>query len=151
MKIEFSKADTGDISEILQIEKKVFTDAWSERDIKSAVESPNSICYKAKVDGVICAYVLGNKILPEGEIYRIATALEYRNMGIGRALLSHLIENEKSRGLSDLFLEFRESNEAAEKLYTGCGFNKISIRKNYYKKPTENAVNMHLSVGGRDR
>jgi ribosomal-protein-alanine N-acetyltransferase len=33
-----------------------------------------------------------------------------------------------------IILEVRQSNDTAKNLYTKLGFNKISKRKNYYKK-----------------
>jgi ribosomal-protein-alanine N-acetyltransferase len=46
--------------------------------------------------------------------------------------------------INKIFLEVRESNLPARKLYEGVGFKKMGIRKNYYQ--TENAVNYELRM-----
>jgi ribosomal-protein-alanine N-acetyltransferase len=43
---------------------------------------------------------------------------------------------------NSIFLEVRESNSPAIGLYKKFGFVKISIRKNFYSFPDENAVVM---------
>jgi ribosomal-protein-alanine N-acetyltransferase len=44
-----------------------------------------------------------------------------------------------------LFLEVRESNEAALKLYRKLGFGEIGRREKYYENPEETAIVMRLS------
>ena len=46
----------------------------------------------------------------------------------------------------DIFLEVRESNQVAINFYKKNKFNQISIRKNYYSEPNENAIIMKLEV-----
>ena len=59
--------------------------------------------------------------------------------------LDDLIENLKSKGVTSLFLEVRESNVSAIKLYEKLGFIKLSVRKNYYEG-VENAINYLLKI-----
>ena len=42
----------------------------------------------------------------------------------------------------EIFLEVRESYTPAIKLYEKCGFERLSVRKNFYSNPTENAIVM---------
>ena len=103
------------------------------------------MCYVALSDGQISAYVIGRQIAPEGEIYRLATLPEYRRRGIAYRLLDYAVKCERGRGLESLFLEVREQNSAARRLYESYGFKKIGERKNYYKNPADNAIIMLLS------
>ena len=73
------------------------------------------------------------------EILAIATIEEYRNNGIAQELLDKI----KTK---DIFLEVRESNQVAINFYKKNKFNQISIRKNYYSEPNENAIIMKLEV-----
>jgi ribosomal-protein-alanine acetyltransferase len=88
------------------------------------------------------AYVIGRLIAPEAEIYRVAVRTDKRRRGIGYRLLDYAIKTERGRGLESVFLEVRESNVPARNLYRAHGFREISLRKNYYHNPTENAVIM---------
>ena len=73
------------------------------------------------------------------EILAIATIKEYRNKGVAQGLLDKI----KTK---DIFLEVRESNQVAINFYKKNKFKEISIRKNYYSKPNENAIIMKLEV-----
>ncbi|MBO7304517.1 MAG: ribosomal protein S18-alanine N-acetyltransferase [Clostridia bacterium] len=143
--MEIRRALPNDASIIAEAERKIFSDPWSEADIISTISTEGSMCYVALSDGQISAYVIGRQIAPEGEIYRLATLPEYRRRGIAYRLLDYAVKCERGRGLESLFLEVREQNSAARRLYESYGFKKIGERKNYYKNPADNAIIMLLS------
>ena len=62
-----------------------------------------------------------------------------QHQGIGCQLMKAFKEYVKSRDITQIFLEVRESNTLAQKLYEKTGFRKVAVRKNYYKEPQENA------------
>lgn len=58
---------------------------------------------------------------------------EARKLGVGQALLGHLIEDlERREGMEALFLEVRPDNLIARKLYEDNGLAEVGRRKNYY-------------------
>lgn len=75
------------------------------------------------------------------DLLSIAVSHEYRKQGIGRVMLRRLIGGAKRRGMEQMFLEVRQSNEPAKKLYTSEGFQEVGIRKKYYPDG-ENAIVM---------
>ena len=60
----------------------------------------------------------------------------------GAALLGALFAESERRGAAVLRLEVRGSNLAARRLYEKNGFETVGKRKNYYEKPTEDAILM---------
>ena len=147
--MEIRKAIPQDATRISELEREIFPDPWSERDITDTVSVEGGMCYVAVSDGVISAYILGRVIAPEGEIYRIATAPEKRKRGIAYRLLDYAVKCERGRGLESLFLEVRSQNIAARSLYLAYGFKEIGIRKKYYRSPDDDAVIM-LHTNGED-
>ncbi len=77
-----------------------------------------------------------------GEITNVAVHPDYRRKGIASSLVGNLIRICEINKLLYLNLEVRESNCKAISLYNKLGFEKVGIRKNYYKNPTENAILM---------
>ena len=140
MEIRRSKPD--DVTAICQMEMNIFSDPWGEKDIFSYICSERGMCFTALEDGEPIAYIIGSKIPPEAEIYRIAVREDKRQRGIGYRLLSYALKTERGSGVETVFLEVRESNLPARALYRAYGFTEISIRKNYYQNPVENAVIM---------
>ncbi len=139
--MEFSRAGANDASDISRLEERIFPDPWSERAIRDCI-SRGAMCFTAREGGELIAYIIGTLIAPEGEIYRIAVAPEKRQRGIGYRLLDYAVKTERGRGLEILFLEVRSKNTAAKRLYLAYGFKEISVRKNYYKDPPDDAVIM---------
>lgn len=83
---------------------------------------------------------LAYRTLAEGEreILNLAVAPEFRRKGIARQLWAVFLE--RSRG--SVFLEVRESNQAALSLYFSLGFQELGRRHGYYQDPPESAIVM---------
>jgi [ribosomal protein S18]-alanine N-acetyltransferase len=69
---------------------------------------------------------------------------DYRRQGIAQKLLAHTLLDGLQSGGEKGFLEVREGNLAARRLYEKFGFEDIGLRKKYYQDNGENAVMMNL-------
>jgi len=74
----------------------------------------------------------------EIEILNVAVDPIFRRRGAARALVQELI----GRNRGTLYLEVRQSNLAARKLYHSLGFEAIAVRQDYYSGPVESAIVM---------
>lgn len=140
MEIRRSRPD--DATAIAEMEENIFNDPWGKKDIFSYICSDNGMCFTALDDSGVIGYILGTKIPPESEIYRIAVREDKRQRGIGYRLLSYALKTERGSGVETVFLEVRSQNLPARALYQAYGFKEIGIRKNYYQNPPDNAVIM---------
>lgn len=140
--MELRRATPSDTAAIAAAECEIFPDPWSQRDITDTVTTEGAMCYVAVSDGKLLAYIIGRVIIPEGEIYRIATLPAYRKRGIAYRLLDYAVKTERGGGLETLFLEVRKQNIPARSLYRAYGFKEAGVRKNYYKDPTDDAIIM---------
>ncbi|MGE3618662.1 MAG: ribosomal protein S18-alanine N-acetyltransferase, partial [Gemmatimonadales bacterium] len=86
-------------------------------------------------------------IAGEAEILSVAVLPEARRRGIGARLLEETLGGLEARGVRAVFLEVRESNEAARRLYEDFGFRPVGIRADYYQKPREHAVVLRRDLG----
>lgn len=116
---------------VAEIERKSFTDAWTEQMLAESLVNPAFYGLVWEEDGVVLGYV-GTIICGDAEIALIAVSPEMRKHGIGKALLTGAIEYARKSDCENLFLEVRRSNSAAIALYEGCGFTPIGERKKYY-------------------
>ena len=140
--MDIRRARPDDATAIAEMEEKTFSDPWGVKDIFSYVCSESGMCYTALIDGEVVGYIIGRKVIPEGEIYRVAVREDKRQRGIGYRLLSYALKTEGGLGVETVFLEVRSKNAAARRLYLSYGFKEISIRKNYYQNPPDDAVIM---------
>ena len=140
--MDIRRARPDDATAIAEMESQIFSDPWGQKDIFSYICSDTGMCFTALDGEEPIAYIIGRKIAPEGEIYRIAVREDKRQRGIGYRLLSYALKTELGNGVETVFLEVRSKNEAARALYTAYGFKEISIRRNYYQNPSDDAVIM---------
>lgn len=85
-----------------------------------------------------CAYLILIDSIDVYEIFEIAVSKEYQRKGYATKLLEMLPTDK------EIFLEVREDNFAAIKLYEKFKFLKIALRKNYYGE--KNAIIMKKSL-----
>jgi ribosomal protein S18 acetylase RimI-like enzyme len=68
-------------------------------------------------------------------IHDLAVHPDYRNRGIGRALLQRVTDIARARDCCKLTLEVRTDNPAAQRLYRSCGFDELSPVMHFWNKP----------------
>ena len=96
-------------------------------------------CLVAVVEERLAGFAVARRTAPdEIEILNVAVDPPLRRRGIGRSLIRELIG--KTPGVT--FLEVRQSNLAARKLYHSLGFEVIAVRPDYYSGPVESAIVM---------
>ena len=57
-----------------------------------------------------------------GRAFKFCLAPAYQGQGLAREFLVQVLADMTDQGSESVFLEVRESNEAAIRLYLGCGF-----------------------------
>jgi len=121
-----------DNKEIELIEKASFQDPWSYDMLSSFSIQDNFIGLVCVENDEIAGYICASYVLDECEINIVATKEEYRQRGIGYALLCEFEKKAIDKNIEKIFLEVRRSNEKAQKLYTKCGFKYLGVREKYY-------------------
>jgi ribosomal-protein-alanine N-acetyltransferase len=65
---------------------------------------------------------------------------------VGARLVGEFVKHARAARGSEIFLEVRESNEAARGLYRKMGFEATGLRKSYYSDPAEDAILCRLGL-----
>ena len=118
--------------------------AWSTESITAQLDKPDSYCAVAVDEDKVVGYIAFEKILDEGSIVELAVDPEHRRQGMGRRLVELMLSS--CTGVKTICLEVRVSNTAARSLYEAFDFEEITIRKNYYDDPREDAAIMIKKV-----
>ena len=126
------------VSAVAAIEKRCFSNPWSETAVNAELENHCSEIYIALVDGTAAGYANIYTVLDEMDIVRVAVLPEYRRQGIAAEILKTVLAEKQGT----FYLDVRESNHPAISLYKSLGFVDTGVRKNYYTNPTENAILM---------
>ena len=140
--MNFDAVKAEDIDEMLKIEKKSFASHWSSQTFADEFSSGNGHYTALKDGGRILGYSGFRYVLDEGHITTLAVSPRFRKKGIGTKLIAQLIADAKAKGLKKLYLEVRQSNVAAQKIYKKLGFKILDRRREYYQHPGEDALVM---------
>lgn len=144
--MEIRKATDADLESMYAIEVSSFSVPWSKASMEKDLVNPVATYLLAEEEGQIRGYIGVWNVMSEGQITNVAVEPNHRGKGIGQKLVQALVEYAKANELEVLILEVRESNAAAQKVYSKAGFKEVAIRKNYYTHPKENAMIMALAL-----
>lgn len=142
------------IDDIAEIEKESFTDPWSKETFSDLLFNPFAVCFTAidiiNIDGMpqenVIGYVIMYHVSTEGQILNIAIKSTHRGRKIAAEMFETVLEYARKMNIESITLEVRQSNIPAIGLYKKFGFEAVGIRKNYYKKPVEDAILMTLNL-----
>jgi ribosomal-protein-alanine N-acetyltransferase len=141
MTVSIDVARRDDIVAITELEREAFSDPWSARSFRDALEHPAVYFGCARSDGgAVLGYVVAWFVADEGEIANLAVSPAGWGGGIGRALLDAALAEAGHRRIDSVYLEVRDSNERARRLYQSRGFEEVGRRKAYYRRPVEDAI-----------
>ena len=119
----------------------VGADGWSAESFRSECAKDNGIVLACFSGDTVIALLSAYTAVGEADITSVAVRPEFRRRGLAFRLMEEL-EEMLPDDTESIFLEVRESNSAAVSLYEKCGFQRLSVRKNFYSNPRENAAVM---------
>ena len=129
-----------DLSTVLELEEQLFTSTWKKDDFLYEMnENPFSQMFVWEEDSEIVGYMGIWIIFEQAQLTNLAVSKEFRGKGYGRKLLEEGIKMCQDAGCEIMTLEVRQSNIPAKSLYSSMGFEKVSVKKDYYQDNHEDA------------
>ena len=112
---------------------------WRDDDFRAA--SQGNLCLRVAEDrGTVCGVVVFRMVADEAEILNLAVDSRERRRGFGSCLIEEAIAACQAAGVRKIFLEVRESNEAARAFYARMRFTEAGRRREYYRHPVEDGL-----------
>lgn len=132
---------------LAELERLCFSAPRSESLLRSEVHNPLGRFYVAEYTDEtgrtqIAGYAGMQNIAGECYVEDIAVFPALRGQGIGRKLTETLLTKAREERSAFVTLEVRPSNQTAIHLYQSLGFTEVGRRRNFYTKPTEDALLM---------
>ena len=125
------EVNTSDLKRLAGIHGACFAEGWDALALRDMLSVPGTTVVQAGEAGFALLRILAG----EAEILTVAVLPGARRSGIGRELVSGMLDTARERGATSLFLEVAEDNAAALALYASAGFTVISRRRGYYARP----------------
>lgn len=136
-----------DLPALHELERRCHTHPWNLRHFEAALqgggnrvtvlrESGRLLCADRGIEGFCVVQVAADEM----HVHNLVVRPESRRRGLGRRLLDDAIRWGSEAGVRQVFLEVRQSNWAALALYRAAGFDAVSVRRDYYDSPREDAL-----------
>jgi ribosomal-protein-alanine N-acetyltransferase len=139
-----------DLIAVVEIEENSGLNRWGyDAYRRELFTNQNSVMIVARnlfSGPAVIGFFVGWTVEDELHVNNVAAHRDYRRMGIGRSLMEAAIDEARGRGVAQVLLEVRASNETAQLMYRTLGFSFVGRRRDYYRLPTEDALVMKLNV-----
>jgi [ribosomal protein S18]-alanine N-acetyltransferase len=151
MSIDYGPLKPSDAARCAELEAQLFDgdDPWPERAFLAELKAEQIRYVAARDEDKLVGYAgiarLGRKKPYEYEIHTIGVDPAFQGQGIGRRMLTELLDHASG---GTVFLEVRTDNVPAIALYESFGFVNVGLRRRYYRASGADAYTMQRPSQG---
>jgi ribosomal-protein-alanine N-acetyltransferase len=131
-----------DMPEVLDIESTSFEFPWSQEDFIACLQQRNCIGMVAELDGEVVGYIIYEMGRSEFHVLNLAVRPDVRRRGVGQQLIQKIVGKLRSGQRTEVRLEVRETNLAAQLFFRRLGFQAVTVLKDFYEDTVEDAYSM---------
>lgn len=137
-----------DVAMVAAIERAAYPFPWNATIFRDCIRVGYN-CWLAEIEGTVAGYAILSVAAGEAHVLNLCVAPEWQGRGIGRTLLTRIVQLARYHRVQCIFLEVRPSNTAARYLYDRAGFVEVGRRPSYYPGTAqrEDAIIMSLALG----
>ena len=149
LKVELLNLSEPDLARVVAVEQTAYNHPWTLGNFKDALKAGNA-AFKLEAGEHLIGYLVAMQVIDEVHLLNITVAPSFQRQGWAQALLQYLKLWSLQQGAKCLWLEVRQSNDRALKLYQAFGFEQVGLRKDYYpasRTSRESAVVMRMTIG----
>ena len=137
-----------DLDQVAAIEQRSFPDPWSMNSFRKELlqphcTSPLVLIRPPEAKGLaeqVAGYMILWCLVDELHIANVAVHSDWRGQGWGEKLIQVAFYLGQQWKTPHFLLEVRRSNTIARQLYEKLGFLQLSVRRDYYRSPVEDAL-----------
>ncbi len=164
-RLSFVPMTADDLDAVHAVEISAYAHPWSRRNFLDSLRSghpavmllaeprPQDRHLPLRSDGrLLLGYLVAMPGVDEVHLLNITVAPAHQRQGWARFMLDALALWSRGQGAQWLWLEVRQSNTPARRLYTRYGFAEVGLRRGYYPlahQKREDAVVMSLNLVAR--
>ena len=121
--------ELSDLDSVMSIEHLAYPFPWSQAIFQDCIKAGYH-CWVAELDNAIIGYAVFINAVQECHLLNLCVNPKLQGRGLGRKLLSNVLDNAKEYNATCVFLEVRPSNRHAIELYESEGFNEVGLAQN---------------------
>ena len=132
---------TEDVEAVADLETQVFS-PWNKSLIGSELDYASSLALVSETSGELAGWCCCRHVHEEAELLKMTVAKKWRRRSVATWLLHTLERKLREINVARLYLEVRSKNFPAVTFYNQAGFTVSGRRINYYKQPSDDALEM---------
>ena len=141
-----------DLTEVMAVERQAYPVPWTHGNFVDSLVAgyPAEVLRGPRAE--LLGYWAAMPGVDELHLLNITVAPAWQGQGLAVAMLDRVVAECRRRGLTQLWLEVRLSNERAREVYARYGFAEVGRRRAYYpvkQGPREDALLMSLMVAAQ--
>ena len=122
--------------------------AWNRQVYEQILaHQGGSFCLIAEQEGGVVGFVCFRVVSEDAELLNLAVQPSSRRQGVGAHLVKQTLQEVGGMGAKRIFLEVREANHPALRLYEHLGFELVGRRRGYYTNPPADALLLEKRLG----
>ena len=137
--LNFRNANIDDAEALSIIDEQCFKEGnerYSKKAFEEEIKEISKQYIVALYGGLVIGYIGLQKLGEELNLLKVAVLPQYQKLGVGFKLMQLSFNYKTQNNLSNYFLEVREDNSKAIKLYQKFGFKTETKREKYYSDGT---------------
>lgn len=153
LKVQLLHLSESDLESVVAVEQTAYSHPWTLGNFRDALRTGYA-AFKLEAGEHLVGYMVAMQVIDEVHLLNITVAPAFQKQGWAQALLQYLKLWSLQQGAHCLWLEVRQSNERALKLYQAFGFEQVGLRKDYYpasRTTRESAVVMRMTIASDPR
>jgi ribosomal-protein-alanine N-acetyltransferase len=139
-----------DMPEVLDIERASFEFPWFEEDFIRCLRQRNCIGMVAEHAEHVVGFMIYELHKTRLHILNFAVGSSVRRRGVGTQMIEKLIGKLSSQRRTEISLEVRETNLAAQIFFRGNGFRATNVLREFYDDSPEDAYVMQYCYDGEE-
>jgi ribosomal-protein-alanine N-acetyltransferase len=121
-----------DLDQVLVIENAGQPAPWSRKVFEDCLKA-GYLCRVVETQGHVVAFLVVSRVLDEAHLLNIVVAPDWQRRGLAGSVMQALLEDMRHEGMALMYLEVRQHNPAARRLYQSLGFAANGYRRDYYR------------------
>ena len=138
-----------DMPEVLEIENSSFDIPWSESDFMHCLRQRRCIGMVAESYEKIVGFIVYDLQHTRIHVFNLAVHPDFRRSQIGTQMIKKLVSKLSHQRRTQILLEVRETNLAAQVFFRAMGFRAISVLREFYDDTVEDGYLMEYRLSGR--
>jgi ribosomal-protein-alanine N-acetyltransferase len=120
-----------DLASVMSVELRAYPHPWTEGIFRDCIRVGYQ-CWVAETGGQLVGYAVMSVAVGEAHVLNICIDPDRQGEGLGRRLLRRMLRVASDNQADTAYLEVRESNHVAQRLYLSLGFVEVGRRRAYY-------------------